>query len=713
MVSAQIDTLTTDDYKIGLVLSGGGAKAIAQIGALKVIEQAGIELDYIAGTSMGAIIGAMYSLGYSAEQIEDYLRRVDWDALLANEVPRNRLGYFDRKYGNRYILNLPVENGKVKLPRGINYAQYILRELSFITQQSYRYNNFRDFPIPFLCVATNLQTGTATTFENGRLMDALRASSAFPSLFTPYEINDTLYIDGGVVNNYPAKELKNRGVDLIIGVDVQKDNLELREFNSVVEVLEQTSTFSNSKIQQEQYALTDLLIKPIMDQAGITTFNLYDTLIKAGEYAARRNWKALLNIAQKDSSRRPITKAENAMPLPEFKVSSICVFGNENYTDEYILSKLRIKPGTTCNIQQLERGLDLLYGSQYFENVDYTINREGDGYRLNINLKENKVLSTFKIGLNYNDDFNTALLLNFTQRNLLFKNSRFSVDLALGDNPRTSINYFVDRGFVPTLGFQFRSNRFNFRDYENFKATNQGIYQDFSLDLFLQSTILDAYALGGGLQIENVDINSTFDLGNITEMNRSYINYYGFIDFDSFDDAYFPKRGFQLQAQYRLIAEREGFEVFRQPSSIINLEFNKAVSLGKSVSLIGRFYGASTLGPDLDFPYKIHLGSLGRKYINNIQPFIGYRFMEITGRNALTARGDVFYQFLKNHYLVGRYNLGKLEPTFDDLFVSRILVDGYSLGYCFNSPVGPLELNVIGSSNHSKVYTYVNLGFWF
>jgi NTE family protein len=710
---SQLDTSQGKDLKIGLVLSGGGAKALAHIGALKVIEQAGIQLDYIAGTSMGAIIGAMYSLGYSAQQIEDYLREVDWDALLANEVPRNRLSYFDRKFDARYILNFPVENGKVRLPRGINYAQYILRELSFITQQSYRYPNFSDYPIPFLCVATNLQTGAPTVFENGRIVDALRASSAFPSLFTPYEINDTLYVDGGIVNNFPVGPLSNKGMDIIIGVDVQRFSDQKEDLNTVVEVLSQTSTFVNTNLYQEQLNSTDVLIKPVLNEANITSFELFDTLVKAGEYAARKQWEALIAITEKDKNPYLKIPAPSALPLTAFLVTAIKVSGNVNYTEEYIVSELRIKEGEICKTKDLERGLDLLYGSKYFETVDYSLKPFNGGYQLNINVKEKKYLNTFKLGINYNDDFRTALLLNYTKRNLFFKNSRFSIDAALGDNPRASVDYFVDRGFIPTLGVRFRTSRFNFRNYENFRATNQGVYQDFSLNLFIQSTIYDAYAIGGGVQIENVDVASSFNLGSITDFNTSFINYYGFIDFDSYDDAYFPRKGFQLTGMYKLIAERVGFEEFREPSSYLKVTYNQAVSIGQKLTLLTHLFGGSTIGPTLAFPYQFHLGSMGRQYINNIQPFIGYRFLEISGRNVVTARGDLLYQFFKNHYLIARYNLGKLEPTLDDLFVSSILLDGYSLGYSYNSPIGPLEFNVISSSNHSNYYTYVSLGFWF
>lgn len=709
----QVPPKDSSDIKIGLVLSGGGAKALAQVGALKVIERAGIKLDYIGGTSMGAIVGALYSLGYSADEIEQHLRQVNWEALMANEIPRNRLSYFDRKYGNRYVLNLPFQNGKITLPSGLNYAQYILRELSFLTQQSYLYDNFRQFPVPFLCVATNLQTGKPRVFQDIRLIDALRASTAFPSLFTPYEINDSLYVDGGVVNNYPVQEIKAQGMDVIIGIDVQKFRRAKEELNTVVKVLEQTSTFVNVGEEKNQKKLTDIRIVPEIDEAGVATFNLLDTIIKAGEYAAEQQLPALKKLAARDRSNSDPRDSVRGTPLTKLLVDSIVVIGNEINTTNFVLAKFNVKTGDSCTLEKLQKGLDQLYGTQYFETVDYTVKPSGDGYTLYLNLKERKVLTTFRLGINYNDDFNTALLLNFTQRNLFFKNSRFSVDLALGENPRAQIDYFVDRGFIPTLGLQFRSNRFNFRDYNQFQASSQGIYQDLSLDLFIQSTLKDAYAIGGGVQFENIDISQVFDISGIPESNNSFINYYGYIDFDSFDDMYYPRKGFQLKARYRLIAERQGFEEFQEPSSVIDLHYNQVYRFGRRFTLISKFFGASTIGPDLVFPYKIHLGSLGPSYPNYIQPFIGYRLMEVTGRNALVARADLFFEFANKHYLIGRYNIGKLEPTFDDLFVSDILLDGYSLGYSFQSPLGPMEVNVIGSSNHDNIYTYVQLGYWF
>lgn len=702
-----------EDLKIGLVLSGGGAKCLAQIGAIQVLEEEGIKIDYIGGTSMGAIVGAMYSLGFSGKEMEEYLRQVDWDALLANEVPRNRLSYFDRKSDGRYFLSFPIDSNGINLPRGVNFAQYILRELSTITQQSYRYEHFSDFPIPFFCIATNLETGGLRVFEHGRLMDALRASSAFPSLFTPYEIEDSLYVDGGVVLNFPVRYMAKKEVDYIIGIDMQDYLRDRSELNSIVEVLGQTSGFLNARNLSESQSLTDLWITPkLAEGVGITSFDRFDEIVAAGRVEAMKHIDSIKALAQRDKS-TDLHKREKALPLSELLVKEIVLLGNESFTPSFILGKLGIKEGELASIKKLERGMDQLYGSSYFETVDYTIEKLDSNYRLIVKLKENASQKKLKAGINYSDDFKTALLINYTHRNLLFKNSRLSVDLALGDMPRGEINYFVDRGFIPTLGMKLKSHRFRYQSFINREAVNQRIYQDYSLDLFLQSTLKDAYAIGGGIQIENIDISQDFERNDFEDINKGFINYYGYIDFDSFDDANFPHTGFRLEAQYRIIAERIGFETFLEPSSVINLKYQQVLPINSRLTLIGQLNGINTIGPGLDLPYQIYLGSMGQSYVNYIESFVGQRFMELNGRNLLMARADLNFEISRNHYILAKLNYARLENSFEALFDSNLLLDGYSIGYAYNSLIGPLEIHVSTSTNHPNFYTYVRLGFWF
>jgi NTE family protein len=699
------------DLKIGLVLSGGGAKCMAQIGALKVIEEAGIQIDYIGGTSMGAIVGAMYSLGFSPTEIEAYLSAVNWDALLSNEIPRNRLSFFDRKAAARYILNFPVDSNGVHIPQGVNFAQYIMKELSTITQQSHPYSDFGELPIPFYCVATNLETGSPRVFENGRLIDALRASSAFPSLFTPYFFEDSLYIDGGVVQNYPVQIMSEKDMDYIIGIDMQDYLYDRDELSSIARVLEQTSGFLNARNQTVSAELTDIWIRPKIAEAGITTFELFDEIVDAGELETRKYMTELKKLAALDigSSREKV----KALPLAEFYVYDIQVNGLQSLTTDYVEGKLRIRKQQTCEIARLEKGIDQLNGTKYFQHIDYTLVPADTGYILNINLREEDYFQNLKVGINYSDDFRAALLVNYTNRKLFFKNSRLSIDLALGDRPRGELSYFVDRGYIPTLGVKLRSHRFQFQNYLNREAVNERIYQDYLLDLFLQSTWRDAYAIGGGVQLEDINITQNFDFGNFQDLQKGFINYYGFIDFDSYDDANFPRRGLQLNASYRIIAEREGLKLFREPSSVLEVSFRQAIALSQRWTIQTHVYGATTIGPDLADPYKIHFGSMGQGYINYIQPFVGYRFMELSGRTAVMLRGDLRYEALKNHFLQFKINYGRLESSIEGIGTSDLLLDGYSLGYVYNSIIGPLEFNLAGSTNHDDIYAFVRLGFWF
>ncbi len=713
LVKAQGVEPDSCNKKIGLVISGGGAKCMAAIGALRVIEESGIKIDYISGTSMGAIIGSMYALGYTVDEIENYLRKVDWDALLTNEIPRNRLSYFDRKTESRYLLTFPFENGKIHLPGGFNYAQYILKQLSYLTQQSYQYDSFKDFPIPFLCVATNLENGEMKVFEDGSLGEALRASSAFPSLFTPYEIDGNLYVDGGVVNNYPVQPLKERGMDYIIGIDVQDFLYKKEDLNSVIRIMEQTGSFVNANEYLEQLEYTDLLIKPNISGTGLTSFELFDVMVARGEEAARLQLTELLRVASEDKS-TPIDRAEyNAVPLDEFYVSSIQIDGLEIYDENYIFGKLRVDSGATCSVAQLERGLDQLYGSKYFKSLQYHISPADTGYVLHLIVVEDKKLAEFRLGLHYDTDYKTALLVNFTRRNMLFKNSRFSAEIALGDNPRANVSYFIDRGLVPSLGLKFRANRFRTRIYDAREPISAINYTDFSVDLFLQSTINDMMAFGGGIQLEGVDISK--DIASTTGSDKygNYINYYGFLDFDSFDNSNYPTKGTKGSLSARIISEHEGFEKYFRPSSVIDFSFGQVVKFTEKIALTGSARGIFTLGPDLNYPYNIFLGSMGKNYVNYITPFIGYRFMELPGRNAIILRTDAYFHVWKNHYLMAKANWGKLENSFQQTLNSDVLLDGYSLGYSYNSPLGPLEISAMSSTNHSDIYLYISMGFWF
>ena len=203
--------------KIGLVLSGGGAKGLAHIGVLKVIDSLGIKVDYISGTSMGAVVGGLYASGYSAHQLDSIFSAIDVDALLQDYTPRESKSFYEKRNDEIYALTLPFNNFKLGLPSGLSKGLYNFNLISRLTKHVSHIRDFDELPIPFLCIATDLETGEQNSLDSGILAQAIIASGAIPSLYNPVEINGKTLIDGGVVNNYPVEELKNRGIDFIIG----------------------------------------------------------------------------------------------------------------------------------------------------------------------------------------------------------------------------------------------------------------------------------------------------------------------------------------------------------------------------------------------------------------------------------------------------------------------------------------------------------------
>ena len=273
-----------EDLKVGLVLSGGGAKGLAHIGALKVIEEAGIRIDYIGGTSMGAFVGGLYASGYSAQQLDSIFNVLDFDTLIQDEVPRSTKTFYEKEDGERYALTLPFDDFKVSFPSGLSKGQNVYNLLSKLTTHVSDVEDFDQLPIPFFCVATNVETGQAKIFEEGYLPRVISASGAIPTLFSPIKIGDSIYVDGGVVNNYPVDEVRAMGADLIIGIDVQ-DSLRTREeLKSAISLLGQVNNYRTIDAMKEKAGRTDLYMKPNIENYNVVSFDEGNQIILSGHF---------------------------------------------------------------------------------------------------------------------------------------------------------------------------------------------------------------------------------------------------------------------------------------------------------------------------------------------------------------------------------------------------------------------------------------------
>ena len=275
--------------KVGVVLSGGGAKGMAHIGALKVIEEAGIPIDYVVGTSMGSIIGGLYSIGYTPEQMDSMVRRQDWSFLLSDKIPRSEQNMAEREASEKYVFSLPFgKNAKTQAVGGLIKGQNLANLFSELTVGYHDSIDFNKLPIPFACVSENIVNGNEVNFHKGVLATAMRASMAIPGVFTPVRLDSMVLVDGGVVNNYPVNVARAMGADIIIGVDVQNDLKPANELNSTGSILGQLINLMGLELYKKNLKETDTYIKVDVEGYSAASFtpSAVDTLIRRGEEAA-------------------------------------------------------------------------------------------------------------------------------------------------------------------------------------------------------------------------------------------------------------------------------------------------------------------------------------------------------------------------------------------------------------------------------------------
>ncbi len=340
--TSEIQTNPNDeDIKVGLVLSGGGAKGLAHIGALKIIEEAGIRIDYIGGTSMGAIVGSLYASGYTAKELDSIFRIVDFNVLIQDDLPRKAKTFYEREDSEKYALTLPFDNFKIGLPQGLSKGQNFFNEFSRLTSHVHDINDFSKLPIPFFCMATNIATGEQILLDKGYLPEAVSASGALPSIFSPIELDGILMTDGGVANNYPIEEIRKKGAEIVIGIDVQDSLIPREQLNSVTNIMLQISNFRTIKTMKSKMPETDVYIKPSISDFSLISFDQADQIIANGEKAAFASYEKLRAIKRRQKTSVPKTRVpKNSDTL---FINSLIISGNKRYTRSYIKGKLKLK----------------------------------------------------------------------------------------------------------------------------------------------------------------------------------------------------------------------------------------------------------------------------------------------------------------------------------------------------------------------------------
>ncbi|NNK82143.1 MAG: patatin [Flavobacteriaceae bacterium] len=721
--------LEDNQPKVGLVLSGGGAKGLAHIGALQVIDSLDIKVDYIGGTSMGAIVGSLYASGYSGKQLDSIFHNLDFEKLINDDIPRASKTFYERENAEKYAITLPFNNFKIQLPSAISRGQNVFNFLSKLTLHVSDVEDFKDLPIPFFCIATNMETGEQTILDKGSLPQAISASGSLPSLFQPVYIGDKVYTDGGVVNNYPVDELRAKGMDIIIGVDVQDGLLSIEELQSAPDILLQINNFRTIKAMKDKSNKTEIYIKPDIKEFNVVSFDKGSTIIKRGKNAAYQKINALLDLTQKQKFKE---KSQiQFKDLDSITISKVEITGNKRYTRSYILGKLKLIAGETISYKTFNQGINNLVATNNFESFLYRFKPDTEGYILQAEVRESKNTTYFKVGMHYDDLYKSAALLNLTQKRLLLNNDVASFDLALGDNIRYNFEYFIDKGFYWSVGLKSRFNTFN-------KSVNSSLIlpeeeleitglnkidaeiEDFTNQFFLQTLFRRDFRLRAGIQHKRLKITSeTFNESEtedeFTFEKSDFFSVFSQLKFDTFDNKYFPNKGFIFDGEFQLYFSSTDYNNNFSEISYAKADLGYAMSFSDRFSVLLDSKGGFKIGEDTNNSLNYAIGGWGNNLINNFVEFYGYDFISLTGNSFVKGSIHFDYELIKKHHISLTANYANVG---DNIFengewFTEPDYSGYALGYGLESFIGPVEVKYTWSPETKKSIWFFSLGYWF
>lgn len=736
--------------KIGLALSGGGAKGLSHIGALMVIEKAGIKIDYIVGTSMGSVIGALYAIGYSPDSIAAIARGEDWDILLANNPGLRQISIEEKADYSRYLIEIPFEARRFKLPRGVIDGQELSVELTRLTFPVYNKKRFTEFPIPFKCVATDITNGEVVLLDSGNIADAIRSSMAIPSIFTPVKYQNRLLVDGGIVRNFPVEHVKEMGADIIIGVNLSKGFLQETELENIIDILNQSMFLSDGDDTRKQRELCDYLIEPDLTGYHAGSFDATDSLIKRGYDAAMLIYDDLKKLADRLNAKYGVP-AKIAIPkIDSVLLTGFDVEGISNANRDLVIDRLDLNRNRWYKPDVFPRSMKKVYGTRYFRKVGYELFEHEDGTKMLLKGFENPT-TFFNIALNYNSFTKASFISNVTSRNLFSKNSRFSATLNIADMFRFKTEYFKYVGEAKNhgVGFSASFDNYDLPIYEQLNRTALYKQKHTSFDIRYQIASLTVNTLSAGIKQEinqfTPDVYGFVNMfdGSIAQ-NKAYLAF----GLNTLDRHYYPRSGSTVlidlgyvfnpitnlslvtrdsvsdQFSTRKISGKDLDSLLTKRYLQVKIIANRHDKVANRSILISGVYVGLSWNPmdprgNVNTIYNnFMLGGLIPNFHHQI-PVIGLGDFQVRTNNYVGFMLSLQYELYKNLHITPRLSGGVQNPNTSRLFTSNDALQssnqllGYGLSAGFNSFLGPIDFTIMRNTQLKSFVFYVNMGHIF
>jgi NTE family protein len=719
--------------KIGLTLSGGGAKGLAHIGILKAIDSAGLKIDYITGTSIGAIFGGLYAIGYSGDSIEKMVRRVDWDLLLSNQATLRSLYMEEKNEYNKYIVELPWLNNRFQLPSGLLEGQELWMSLSELCYPVYNKKGFSQFSIPFKCVSTEVGNGSAVVLDSGEVVSAIRSSMAIPSLFTAVDVDGKRLVDGGIVRNFPVWDVKAMGADYVIGSNVATGLLPSDKVRNVLQVLLQVAFFREAEDNRKEVPLCNIYVPHKLEKYTMGSFSQSEEILQEGMEEGRKLYPVFKHLADSlDSIYGKSDFQKDRVP----RVGPVCITsyevkGVDQTTEEFLLHTMDFDLNRTYNAKQLNQMVRKAFGTRYYDRVTYSLVPKDDGtVKIIFEVAENP-LTFAKIGLHYNRFTGIGVIVNLTARNFFISNSRSLVTLNVGEsiNVRAEHLQYLGRrkDFSLVLGTQF--DRFDVTSYDQFKA--DGIYQQsfFKLDGKLQYSPGRNIAVGAGTRFEWLDYTPSIRPNLSFTGRNNFVTSYGFVNHNSLDRTIYPKKGIKWESDFgwvynqhpnltfylnaQPITDPDSIKTGKDPYARMILNAEQYIPLSRKSNLELELQSGVNFRYTNNVMNEFVVGGLTRTFRNQIT-FAGLQEGTVYAPSVFEYGMAFRYEMFNSTYVSARANM--LFTNFiskSNFFTNVNFYSGYALTFSYNFALGPLDISAMYSDQSHQLSTYINLGIPF
>ena len=716
-ISAQSVEIKEDRPKVAVVLSGGGAKGFAHVGVLRVLEQEGIPVDIIVGTSMGSLIGGIYALGYNVAEMEQIIRQQNWDMLLLDKVNRQYLSINDRSLLQRYFLSYSfIDRKSDGLPQGAIRGQNVLNTFCGLSANLPPDADFSELPVEYACVATNLKTGEEVVLKDGSFTTALFASMAIPGVFQAAKRDSLMLVDGGLVNNFPVDVAKDMGADIIIGVDLSDSTLSTEKLGTIAGVFNQMVNFlMKSKDSTENYC--DIFIHPDISGYSVGSFSseAADTLMRRGEEAALAHLEQIRQL-KKEYMLNARTYSRKLVENQDWLITDITYAENKfSFFDKTFLARnFGLDIPKKYTEKELKTAIDKLYAYGMFDLVYYDLSDNSTGKTLNLTTVPKRADSQ-QIGFKANTHDAAALLLNLTRRDYQDWIGFSSLDVELSANPGIKLMAETIRKDLPVFGMELNVKYQEYKIYEEGeKLFNADLFYS-AIKLYTYRTVFSNMYIGGGIQEEyfNGDIFLNAESPSLQEFQSECFltNAYAKIAYDNMDDFYFPTRGTRFDAEYSLNLEFSNNE--HTPSHSILFQMENVIPIFSRTTILFNLYSRSLINDNFPLFKTTFVGGASyTQYFNHHLPFLGLPPVTIAERYANIGLVGARLQMFENHYISLVYNVMFHGNDWNEVKTFE-LINGGGIKYAVKTPIGPFEIGLGYASNYEKLTFSANLGLWF